>query len=153
MVQQPVAGLGAEGLQVQRRPVDKRLGCTHGVDTRQKAANPFQHLKVVQLRRAPAPAGADRKRKTTVVVQGAAVQFQRTHGRHFGGHQLGGKAVFFQDLGVAPAARPVELGHHHAAVLQPHLVDPVFVGAQGQQAAVAKQADAGECIQHSVGGE
>ena len=60
--QQPVARCRAEGGQVQRGPVCKGLGGAHGVDAGQKAADPFQHFKVIQLGLAPAAPGADGER-------------------------------------------------------------------------------------------
>ena len=61
-------------------------------------------------------------------VQRAACQHQRANGRNLGGHELGGKGVLFENLGLAPAAWPVELGDHALAVFQRDLVDAVFVG-------------------------
>src|SRR6218665_1443207 len=58
-----VALLAPTGLHVQRGPVDKRLCGAHGVDARQKAANPLQHFGVVQLGLAAAAPGADREGK------------------------------------------------------------------------------------------
>ena len=72
------------------------------MDARQKAANPSQHLKVVQLRHAPAAAiGADREGKTAMRDAGAAAS--GAYGGHLGGGQFGGKRVFFEDLRLAPA--------------------------------------------------
>src|SRR6218665_2875330 len=41
LLQQPVARCNAKVLQIQPGPVDKRLCGAHGVDARQKAANPL----------------------------------------------------------------------------------------------------------------
>jgi voltage-gated potassium channel len=119
----------------------------------QQAADPFEHLGVVEL-------GGGRRRGETEKAKPAwwcrlSLQPQRAHGGHLGGHQLGGKRVFLEDLRLAPAARAVELGHHAGMALHRffewHLVDPVLVRRQGGQAAVAVQADAGQRIQHGVG--
>ena len=149
--QQPVARFLAKAGPIQRGAVDKGPRRAHGVDAGQEAADPFQHLEVVQLRPAPAAPGADGEGECAVLVQGLAVQHQRPHGRDFSGHQLGGEGVFFQDLRVAPAAGAVELGDHFLAVFQHHLIDPVFVGGQGGEPAIAIQADAREGVEHAVG--
>jgi len=47
--------------------------------------------------------------------------------------------VFLDDLGVVPAPRPIELGHHDPTVFQEHLEDPVFVRVELQHTAVAAQ--------------
>jgi hypothetical protein len=61
--------------------------------------------------------------------------------------------VFFEDGGVAPAARPVELGDQRRVVFDADLVDAVFIAVQRQQAAVAAQADAVEGVEHAVGAQ
>ena len=58
------------------------------------------------------------------------------------------KRVLLEDLRVAPAAGPVELGDDDPAVLQEDLEDAVLVGVQLQQPAVAAQADAVERVEH-----
>ena len=88
-----------------------------------------------------------------VAVQRGAVQFQRRHGRHLALRQLAREGVLFQDLPGAPAAGPVELGHHRLPVFQVDLVDAVLVGAQGLQPAVAVQAERGQRVQHHIGRE
>ena len=61
--------------------------------------------------------------------------------------------MFLQNLRVAPALWPVELGHHRAAIFQLHLVDTVFVRGQRGESPVAAQAHAVERIEHHVGRE
>ena len=78
-------------------------------------------------------------------------QAQRPDGRDFSTHQFLGKTVFLQNLGLAPAPWPVKLGHYRAAVLQLHLIDPVFVGGQGGQPPVASQTDRFERVQDQIG--
>jgi len=69
------------------------------------------------------------------------------------------KGVVLEDLRVAPALRPVELGHHHGRprafrpagiVLQKDLEDAVLVAVERQQPAVAAQADALQRVEHRV---
>jgi ABC-type hemin transport system ATPase subunit len=62
------------------------------VQARQKAADPFQRVAVVQLGRAPAAARADAEQEAAVRVQRASADDQRRHHRHLGGGQLGAKA-------------------------------------------------------------
>ena len=56
--------------------------------------------------------------------------------------------MLFQDLRIAPAPGPIELGHHHAPIFQKHLEDAVFIRVQLQQPAVAAQAHGIEGIEH-----
>ena len=93
----------------------KRCCCAHGVDARQKAANPFKHRQLIELGPAPAAARRHAEGKTGEVVQRLALQAQRANHRNFSAHQLGGKSVLFQNLRVAPAAGPVKLGDHGVA--------------------------------------
>ena len=76
---------------------------------------------------------------------------------HFTRQQLGGKVVFFLNLGPAPAARPVELEDHGRAALdgfvQVRTVHAVFVRAERQQTAIGPQAQIGQGVHHPVGGE
>eukprot|EP01035_Chromulina_nebulosa_P039330 gene39330-53171_t len=64
---------------------------------------------------------------------------------------FGRKAVFLDDLLVAPACGAIELGDHHAPVFQRRLVDAVLVGVQLQQAAVRLQPGAVQGMQHGLG--
>ena len=76
------------------------LALADGMDARQEAADPFQHVEVVQFRAPAAAARAHRKRKPVMVVQGPAIDDQRRDHRHLVGLQLGGEGVLFQDLGL-----------------------------------------------------
>ena len=60
---QPLAGLERKGLHIERWAVHKGLGRAHGVDAGQKTTDPFEHFKIVQLRRAATAQGTDRKFK------------------------------------------------------------------------------------------
>ena len=153
MAEQPFAGLDAKGLHVQRGPADKGARRAHGVDACQKPADPLQHVQIVQFRRPPPAARADAERKPVEMMQRAPFQHQGPDGGHLGGHQLGGKGVFFQNLGVAPALGAVKLGHHEGAVFQIHLINAVFVRAERLQAAVTKQSHTGQGVQNHIGGE
>ena len=61
--------------------------------------------------------------------------------------------MLLDDLCVAPALRPIELGDDDSAVLQEHLEYAVLVGIELQQSAIAAQADGVERIENTVGGE
>ena len=113
--QQQVAAGVAEALDVQRRPLCKRYCRAHGVDARQKAANPFKHRQLIELGPAPAAARRHAEGKTGEVVQRLALQAQRANHRNLSAHQLSGKSVLFQNLRIAPAAGAVKLGHHGVA--------------------------------------
>jgi hypothetical protein len=59
--------------------------------------------------------------------------------------------MFFEDGGVAPALRAVELQHQRCAVFHADLIDAVFVAVQGQQAAIAVDTQTFECIEYAIG--
>ena len=61
--------------------------------------------------------------------------------------------MLFEDLRIAPAARPVELGDDDAAVLEKDLEDPVLVGIELDQPAVAAQADRVERVEDGIGSQ
>ena len=162
--QQQVAAGVAEALDVQRRPLCKRYCRAHGVDARQKAANPFKHRQLIELGPAPAAARRHAEGKTGEVVQRLALQAQRANHRNLSAHQLSGKSVLFQNLRIAPAAGPVKLGDHGVAdalglaarwcrAFQRNLVNAVFVAGERRQPAVSPQAHTGERVQHHVGRE
>ncbi|OIQ68502.1 hypothetical protein GALL_499050 [mine drainage metagenome] len=153
MSQQPLTRGNAKALQVQRRAHGKRPAGTHGVKARQKAADPLKDLTVIEFGVAPAPVRADAEGKAAKVVQCGTLQQQRGNHRNFGIHQLGGKGMFFQNLGIRPATGPVKLGYHQRAVFQVQLVNPVFIRAQRHLAPVAIQANTGQCILHQIGGK
>jgi hypothetical protein len=83
----------------------------------------------------------------------AALQHERRHDRHLRLGELEREGVFFEDLRVAPAPRPIELGHHRAAVFEKELEDAVLVGVELQDAAVAAKAHRIERLQHLLGRE
>ena len=122
------------------------LGRAHGVNSGQKTTNPLQHTRVIKLRSSAPTAGRHAKAKSLVVVQRAAIQNQRAYYWHLGGHQFGGECVFFINLCVAPAFRPVKLGHDNIArcvgrpygAFKVNLVDPVFVARQRHQAPITQ---------------
>jgi hypothetical protein len=167
VAQQPVARFQRKRGGIQRRAVGEGLGGTHGVNTRNEAAHPFQHLEVVQLGAAAPFVGADRKTETCVLVQrlvhagrGVDVACRRAqrqwgHHRHLGLHQLGGKRVLFFNLRPCPAFGAVKLQHHGvvalAGLVQVRQIHAVFVRVECGQAAIAPQVHTGQCVQHHIG--
>ena len=93
--------------------------------------------RVPKLGPAAAAARENGIAKAVMDVQGHAVAEQRRHHRNFLRRQFAGKCVLFANGGVGPAARAVELGDHGRAVLDPDLVDPVFIAVERQYPAVA----------------
>ena len=69
--------------------------------------------------------------------------------------------MLFEDLGVGPACGTIELrddrgrlrSHRVRDLVQPDLIDAVFVAVQREQAAIAELADAGKRIEYAVGRE
>jgi hypothetical protein len=127
------------------------------MDAADEAPQPLAHFAVAELRRAAAAAREQRHAKAARVMQRAAGEYQRWHGRHFRGGQLGDERVLFKDLRVAPAARAVELGDDEArgsgCVLDADLEHPVLVAVQCQQRSGAAQAGGLDRIEHRIGGQ
>ena len=129
------------------------------VDARQKAADPFQHLGVVEFGCAAAAARAHAEREAAVLVQrAAAAATSGADGRDLGRHAarprrraLPGSAP--RSSGRGGRTWPPRHRSPSTGILQVDLVDAVLVGAQRQQAAVAVQADDGQRVQHDVGRE
>ena len=153
--QQARHGVVAKGLGSQVAPGGKSPLLAHQMQPRDKAAQPAQGGRVVQLW---AVAGAARAHRQPERVAGdgrvgqrlAVGQNQRRNHRHLGLCQFQRESVFFENLRVAPAPGAVELGHHHLAVFQKDLEDPVLVAVELDQPAVAAHADAVQRVQHRL---
>ncbi len=137
----------------------------HGVQAGQKTPQPAQHLGVFQLWGASATAWGHGHAVTPEGAQGRGHtqqmcarrcrvdQGERWHSGHFGIGQCLGEGVLFQDLRIAPATGPVELGHHKTAIFQTDLEDAVFVGVQLQQAPVDLLPEGLQGVEDEVGRE
>src|SRR6185503_13495129 len=99
------------------------------MDAADEASDPFQHLRIVEVRRSAAAAGIDREKETPVL---ARVR-RRDH----------------RDLALGT----VELEHARRALLEPDLVDAVLVAVQRQQAPVGPQARRFARVEHDFRGE
>jgi len=150
VLEQVSEGLAAEGLRVERRARAVGRNRPDRVDAADEAPDPLQRGGVAQLGRASAAAREDGEAETAELVQGPALDRHGRHHRHLALGQLGHEGVFLEDGVIAPAPRAVELGHHRRAILAADLVDPVLVAVQGQQAAVAIDADALQGVEHAV---
>ena len=78
------------------------------------------------------------------------VERERIGDRDLAAHELGGEGVLLEDLGIAPAARSVELGDDDAAAFEEDLEDAVLVGVELDQPAVAAKADTIERVEHGA---
>ncbi len=74
-------------------------------------------------------------------MQRAAVVHPRWHDRQFILCQFNTESVFFEDAGIAPAFRAIELGDQISLALYPNLVDAVFIAVERQQSSVAEIAE------------
>src|SRR5258708_33304333 len=138
-----------EALGRQRLALLEFLKRTHRMDASDEAADPFERLAVPGSGRAPAAARIDRQPET-MLFPGLYAGGRRDH-RDLALGELVREGVFLVDLRIAPAAGPVELRHHHRAVLEPHLVDAVLVAVQAEQAPVGAHARLGDAVEHPVG--
>ena len=67
--------------------------------------------------------------------------------------QLQGETVFLQDLRIGPALGAIELGDDGDVVLNAHLIDPVFIGVEGDQAQVTAIAQGFDAVDNGIGGQ
>ena len=67
--------------------------------------------------------------------------------------QLARERVLFQDRGVAPAGRTIELCHPRPVLLGFHAVDAIFVTVEGQQRAGAAHAVGFHRLEDDLGRE
>jgi hypothetical protein len=156
--QQPGAWFGAKGLEVERGPLRIRLCGAQHVDARDEAADPLEHIVVVQVRRAAAAAVEQRHAMAVDVMQRAAIDRARRHRRHLGRDQFRHERMLFFDLRIAPAARPIELGDDEAGaavgVFHAHLEHAVLVAVERQQRAGGEQtrrpADRVDRVEHGI---
>ena len=154
VLQQPIARVDAEGLPVDGRPLRKWFKRTHRMDAPEKTPEPFEHVLVVEIRRASAVAGKHREAKAGVVMQGLTViKRNRRHHRNFTLEQLGDELVLFENLRITPAPRAVKLGDHRWPVVEADLIDAIFVGVQRQQATITGEASVFHRVKHGIGGE
>ena len=118
-------------------------------------------------------AGVNREAEGTVEMQAGPGEPQRRDDRNLRTSQLLRECVFFENGGVAPAARAVELGHYGRRTFDTHAVDAVLVAVQREQPAIAAEPESldraddlvglqvliGECgvdgygASHGVGGD
>ncbi len=77
----------------------------------------------------------------------------RRNGRDLVLGQGQGEGVLFQDGGIAPAPRSVELGDDGRGVIDADLIDAVLVAVQCEQAPIGQESDALHRIQHEIRGE
>ena len=72
-------------------------------------------------------------------MQAHAVQDERAHHWNIFSHQLCCEHMLFANLIFCPTIRAVKLSHHRAVVIQMHLVNTVFIGAEGAHATIYRQ--------------
>ena len=73
-------------------------------------------------------------------VQRHAVSKQGRDHRNLLQGQFARKGELFADRGIRPPARPIKLGDHRCAVLDPDLVHPILIAIERQNSAVAAMA-------------
>jgi hypothetical protein len=74
-----------------------------------EAAEPFERVAAVEVRRAAAATFEDREAKAAERVQRATVEDAGRHRRNLARGEFGDERVFFEDCVVRPARGPVEL--------------------------------------------
>ena len=118
------------------------------MDTRHRAAEYPQVLFRLEIR---CVAALPRKQCEAIALvhqqRLARVHLQRRDARQFRIGEFRDECVLFEDRGVAQSFGAIELGDDLAAVVEPDLVDAVFIAVEREQVAVAtksKSLDRGE---------
>src|SRR5437660_982894 len=143
--QQKGARLMAERARRERFAHAERAHRAYGVDAADEAPDPREHARVLELRRAPAAARIEGDAKFL-----PPVGMRRGDHRDLALGELARERVLLVALGLRPAARPIELRHHHASLLEPDLVDAVLVAVEAEEAPVRAQAGRGDRVEHPL---
>lgn len=155
--EQVVARLVAERTDIEHGTRGIRLRRADRMDPADEAAEPFERVAAVEVRRASAAPLEDREAETVERVQRAAVECARGHRRNLARGELGDERMLFEDRFVRPAGRTVELRDDRRAVFDAHLIYAVFVAVEREQAPVGAQAGrhqhAVERVEHALGRE
>jgi hypothetical protein len=123
------------------------------VHTRQGSGEHPQILRVFKVRGMPTLPWKQGVAKARVVKQGGTCPAEwRDHGQ-FGVFELGRERVFFENLGIRPAPRAIELRYQKAAVFQFDLVDAVFVAVEFEKAACGRETGGIDRIKDEIGGK
>src|SRR3954462_4586761 len=115
------------------------------VDAADEAPDPFERLRVIELRRAPA---APRIDGDAEILE--AKRMRRCHHRDLALGELVGEGVLLVDLRIAPAPWAVELRHDCAVVLEPDLVDAVLVTVQAQEPSIRSEIRRRHGVEHEI---
>ena len=89
-------------------------------------------LKVVQFRGIAATAFKNTKPLICVVMQRFSVDQFRRDDRDVMINELLRELMLLENLLILPSPRPVKLGDDRCAVLDPYLIDPIFVAVEGK---------------------
>ena len=120
------------GFRMQADAVPRRVLFAHGMQTGQQAAQFLPLVRGGLFQCAPALLGKNGEGQSVLLVQDLAVHaHQRGHHGDLRRAEFGQEILLILQGVPAPAARPVELGHHPGAVIHLHVIDPVDVAAQG----------------------
>src|SRR5436309_3863248 len=148
--EQQVARGHAEAGWIESAAMREGLHRANLVHAANEAAEPAQRVSVIELRRAARTTLADREAVAVTLdagfgqrlrTAGGGVERHRRHHGDLSRREFEREDMLFEDLRIAPASGPIELGDNDASVFEKHLEDAVLVGIELQQAAVAAQAD------------
>src|SRR5437867_13012698 len=110
-----------------------RANLVHAAD---EAAEPAQRVRVIELRCAARTTLADREAVAVTLDAGfgqrlraaGGVELHRWHHGDLSRREFEREGMLFEDLRVAPAPGPIELGDNDAPIFEKHLEDAVLVG-------------------------
>ena len=101
----------------------------------------------------PPASGKDGNPVALGLVQGPAINGYWRNDRQAVIDQLLCESMFFKDLWSRPALRSIKLHDDRVRILDAHLVNPILIAIEGQQAEVTAQADRLDATDDAIRGQ
>ena len=151
--QQRIASLPTEPLAAERHPMAERDLRADRMHPAERAADELQRVLRVDLDGTRSEPREHRITQALMPVQrGIRETLRRCDGKIGGGEFLR-EGMFLEQLRIAPASGTIELQHQCTVRGRTDLVDPVFIGVEGEQPTIALDPEALGGRQHLIGGE
>ena len=151
--QQRIAGLPTEPLAAERHPMAERDLRTDRMHPAERATDELQRVLRIDLDSTRSEPREHRIAKAFVPVQRGIREALWCGDGQVGGGELLRECMFLEQLRIAPASGTIELQHQCAVRGRTDLVDPVFIGVEGEQPTIALDPEALGGRQHLIGGE
>ena len=144
VIEQVFDGIGAVAVNIDARPMIEAAGFAFEMNASDQPAELLLQLEVIEIGRATAVTAINREAVVPAAVQGRALMFECRHDRDFLRLQRRGKRMLFENRGVGPASRAIELRNDRWTVFDANLVDAIFVTVERQETAVAAKSQRGQ---------